>query len=155
MLWPQSLQNAQRTGISVRKENQFLPIERSGYVEETFILVVFHAIIRWYFQDTGFLQCAIRNDKLLCWGSQNGDFAATKVKRLHWPRTTKCFYKGVLDGLEDDPFDVPFALLYSVVEGDGDEESTISSGSADFSKVLRPRRIYCHPRGSSRCSSKA
>lgn len=40
------------------------------------------------------------------------------------------FWKSILDGLEDNHFDVPFALLYSVVDGDGDEESSHSSGSA-------------------------
>jgi hypothetical protein len=55
-------------------------------------------------------------------------------------RTIKQFWKSLMNGLYDNHFDVPFALLYSVGESDG-EHSSMSSGSTISLKS-------CHLEGS-------
>jgi PAS domain S-box-containing protein len=118
-----------RTGISVRKENQFLPIERSGYVEETFFSWSFTPLYGGTSKILGFYNAPFETTSY-CVGTRRMETLRRLGEATSLARTTKHFYEGVLDGLEVNHFDVPFALLYSVVDGDGDEESTHSSGSA-------------------------
>jgi PAS domain S-box-containing protein len=118
-----------RTGISVRKENQFLPMERSGYLEETFFSWSFTPLYGGTSKILGFYNAPFETTGY-CVGTRRMETLRRLGETTSLARTTKSFYRGVLDGLEDNHFDVPFALLYSVVDSDGDEESTHSSGSA-------------------------
>lgn len=118
-----------RTGISVRRENQFLSIDRNGYLEETFYSWSFTPLYGGTSTILGFYNAPFETTGY-CIGTRRMETLRRLGEATSLARTTKSFYKGVLDGLEDNHFDVPFALLYSVVEGDGDEESTHSSGSA-------------------------
>lgn len=56
-------------------------------------------------------------------------------------QTVKHFWKLLLEGLEHNHRDVPFALLYSVGEGEDEDNSSISSGSTISLKL-------CHLEGS-------
>lgn len=118
-----------RTGISVRKENQFLPIERSGYVEETFFSWSFTPLYGGTPKILGFYNAPFETTSY-CVGTRRMETLRRLGEAVSLARTVKEFWKCVLEGLEYNQFDVPFALLYSVVDGDGDEESTHSSGSA-------------------------
>jgi PAS domain S-box-containing protein len=118
-----------RTGISVRKENQFLPMERHGYLEETFFSWSFTPLYGGTSKILGFYNAPFETTGY-CVGIRRNATLRRLGETTSAAKTIRSFYKGVLDGLEDNHFDVPFALLYSVVDGDGDEESTHSSGSA-------------------------
>ncbi|KAK4442303.1 hypothetical protein QBC34DRAFT_418938 [Podospora aff. communis PSN243] len=129
-----------RTGISVRKEDDYLPINRFGLLEETFFSWSFTPL----YGGTSRIQ-----------GFYNGPFETTKQVLSHRrmrtinkigectaeAKTVKQFWKLVLDGLMDNERDVPFALLYSVGEGDDGDHSSISSGSTISLKT-------CHLEGS-------
>ncbi|KAK0712313.1 hypothetical protein B0T21DRAFT_376400 [Apiosordaria backusii] len=131
-----------RTGISVRKEDDYLPIDRHGLLEETFF--------SW-----SFTPMYGGTDRIL--GFYNAPFETTKQvinrRRMHTinqigERTAqatavKQFWKFVLDGLQDNERDVPFALLYSVGDGEGEDNdhSSMSSGSTISLKT-------CHLEGS-------
>jgi hypothetical protein len=107
-----------RTGVSVRKENDRLPIERYGYLEETFFSWSFIPL----YGGTGKIQ-----------GFYNGPFETTYQtidsrrmrtlrllgESLAQTRSLKHFWKCVLNSMDDNHYDVPFALLYSVADADG------------------------------------
>ncbi|KAK3391255.1 hypothetical protein B0H63DRAFT_467594 [Podospora didyma] len=117
-----------RTGISVRKEDDYLPINRYGLLEETFFSWSFTPL----YGGTGKIQ-----------GFYNAPFDTTKQVLSHrrmrtinkigectaQAKAVKQFWKLVLDGLEDNERDVPFALLYSVGDSDDADHSSTSSGS--------------------------
>jgi len=129
-----------RTGISVRKEDDYLPINRYGLLEETFFSWSFTPL----YGGTGRIQ-----------GFYNAPFDTTKQVLSHRRMTTinkigeltaqaitiKQFWKLVLEGLLDNERDVPFALLYSVGDGDDGDHSSMSSGSTISLKT-------CHLEGS-------
>ena len=121
------------TGKAERRENEYLPIERFGYLEETF----FSWSITPVYGGT---------DKIL--GFYNAPFETTYQtvsnrrmhmlrhlgERLNATRTVKEFWKRCLEGLEHNPQDVPFALLYSVVDNDDADTASHSSDSTMSSK---------------------
>ncbi|KAH7092217.1 hypothetical protein FB567DRAFT_435149 [Paraphoma chrysanthemicola] len=117
-----------RTGLSVRMENDYLPIERYGYLEETFF--------SW-----SFIPIYGGTDRIL--GFYNGPFETTyqtissrRMQMLRYlgeclnaTRTVKDFWKRTLDGLEHNHHDVPFALLYSIADSDDADSASHSSDS--------------------------
>ncbi|KAF2659309.1 aerobic respiration control sensor protein arcB [Lophiostoma macrostomum CBS 122681] len=117
-----------RTGVSVRKENDRLPIERYGYLEETFF--------SW-----SFIPLYGGTDKIQ--GFYNGPFETTYQtidsrrmrtlrllgESLAQARSLKHFWKCVLDSMHDNPYDVPFALLYSIADADDADTASHSSDS--------------------------
>lgn len=116
-----------RTGISVRKDNDPISIYRHGMLEETYYSWTYVPIY------------SSSNRELL--GFYNGPFQTTTLvlnqrrmrtvnqigERTGYAKTIKQFWKFVLEGLEDNPWDVPFALLYSVGEDNDDEHSSTNS----------------------------
>ncbi|KAL2279104.1 hypothetical protein FJTKL_13679 [Diaporthe vaccinii] len=116
-----------RTGISVRKDNDPISIYRHGMLEETYYSWTYVPIY------------SSSNRELL--GFYNGPFQTTSLvlnqrrmrtvnkigERTGYAKTIKQFWKFVLEGLEDNPWDVPFALLYSVGEDSDDEHSSTAS----------------------------
>ncbi|KAF1996005.1 hypothetical protein P154DRAFT_444246 [Amniculicola lignicola CBS 123094] len=122
-----------RTGKSVRMENDPLPIERYGYLEETFF--------SW-----SFIPIYGGTDRIL--GFYNGPFETTyqtissrRMQTLRYlgeslasARTVKMFWKCVLDGLEHNQYDVPFAILYSVADSD---DADVASHSSDSTISLK------------------
>lgn len=116
-----------RTGISVRKDNDFLSIYRHGMLEETFYswtyVPVYSSVTRellgFYngpFQTTSMVLSDRRMQTINSIGELTG--AAKTVKQ---------FWKLVLKSLEMNPRDVPFALLYSVGDDDDGEISSVAS----------------------------
>ncbi|KAK2613120.1 hypothetical protein N8I77_000049 [Diaporthe amygdali] len=116
-----------RTGISVRRDNDPISIYRHGMLEETYYSWTYVPIY------------SSSNRELL--GFYNGPFQTTTLvlnqrrmqtvnkigERTGYAKTIKQFWKFVLEGLEDNPWDVPFALLYSVGEDNDDEHSSTAS----------------------------
>ncbi|KAL9110587.1 MAG: hypothetical protein Q9227_004945 [Pyrenula ochraceoflavens] len=117
-----------RTGISVRKENDHLPIDRHGILEETFFSWSFTPLYGGTDRILGFYNAPFETTQQVL--SQRrmqtiravGDCTARA-------KTVKDFWGLVLDGLQDYHFDVPFALLYSVVEGEGGDHLSTSAAS--------------------------
>jgi PAS domain S-box-containing protein len=120
--------NCALTGKAIQRENELLPIDRFGYLEETF----FSWSITPMYGGT---------DKIL--GFYNIPFETTcqvvstrrmqtlrfLSERLNATRTVKEFWKRMLEGLEHNPVDVPFALLYSIVDNDDADTASHSSDS--------------------------
>ncbi|KIW00739.1 uncharacterized protein PV09_07723 [Verruconis gallopava] len=117
-----------RTGLSVRRENDYLPIERYGLLEETFF--------SW-----SWTPLYGNTDKIL--GFYNAPFETTQMERhrrmmqtinrlgecTSRAKSVKQYWKRVLEGLDENIWDIPFALLYSVADSEDQDHSSISSGS--------------------------
>ncbi|KAF1953321.1 hypothetical protein CC80DRAFT_494610 [Byssothecium circinans] len=115
-----------RTGQSVRMENDRLPIDRYGYLEETFFSWSFvpvyggtNSILGFYNAPFETTYSTISSRRLLTL-RQLGE-------KLSEARSIKHFWACVLDGIRDNHYDIPFALLYSLV--DSDDADTASHGS--------------------------
>jgi PAS domain S-box-containing protein len=116
------------TGVSVRKENDYLPIDRHGLLEETFYSWSFtplyggtDRILGFYnapFETTQQVLMERRQKTITCLG----DFTAQS-------KTIKQFWGFVQKGLLGNHFDVPFALMYSVGDSEDGDHSSTSSGS--------------------------
>ncbi|KAF2628390.1 aerobic respiration control sensor protein arcB [Macroventuria anomochaeta] len=116
------------TGEAIQRKNESLPLDRFGYLEEAF----FSWCITPMYGGT---------DKIL--GFYNIPFETTyqvvSTRRMHTlrflserlnaTRTVKEFWKRMLEGLEHNPIDVPFALLYSVVDNEDADTASHSSDS--------------------------
>lgn len=117
-----------RTGIGVRKDNDYLSIYRHGMLEETYYSWTYVPI---YSSGTRELM-----------GFYNGPFQTTSMvlnqRRMETvnaigegtgaAKTVQQFWKYVLQNLERaNARDVPFALLYSVGEDDDGEHSSVAS----------------------------
>jgi len=117
-----------RTGISVRKENDYLPIDRHGLLEETYYSWSFTPLYGGTDRILGFYNAPfettqqVLNQRRMTTINNVGEHAA-KAK------TVKQFWGFVLEGLQDNDFDVPMALLYSVGDAEDADHSSISSGS--------------------------
>ncbi|KAI9150441.1 Hybrid signal transduction histidine kinase K [Paramyrothecium foliicola] len=117
-----------RTGISVRKENDYLPIDRHGLLEETFYSWSFTPLYGGSNRILGFYNAPFETtDSVL---SQRRTHTISKIGEFTaQAKTVKQFWKALLDGLKDNHYDVPFALLYSVGDAEDADHSSVSSGS--------------------------
>lgn len=130
-----------RTGISVRKDNDFLSIYRHGMLEETYYSWQYvplyssstRELLGFYnspFQTTSM----VLNQRRMRTVNSIGDHTSSA-------KTVKQFWSLILQGLDANPRDIPFALLYSV--GDDDDGDHWSEAS-DCSMSLKT----CHFEGS-------
>jgi len=123
-----------RTGKSVAMKDQMLPIERHGFLEETFFT---WSLTPLYGGTTNLL------------GLYNAPFETTRQtitdrrtrtlirlgEEVALAKKVSNFWPKVLTALEENEFDFPFALLYSVMdETDADDGSSISSESSHAMK---------------------
>ncbi|KAF2436260.1 aerobic respiration control sensor protein arcB [Tothia fuscella] len=129
-----------RTGVSVRRENDYLPIERHGFLEETFFSWSFSPLYGGTSRILGFYNGPFEVTRQVI-----GQRRMTTINKIgEWvarAKTVKRFWKCLIDSLEHNKFDVPFALLYSVGESEEGDHSSISSGSTISLKS-------CHYEGS-------
>lgn len=125
-----------RTGVGVRKDNDYLSIYRHGMLEETYYSWTYVPIY------------ASATRELM--GFYNGPFQTTSMvlnqRRMELisaigevtgaSKTVKQFWKLVLKSLErSNERDVPFALLYSVGEDDDGEHSSAVSETSNSLKT--------------------
>ncbi|KAF1988817.1 aerobic respiration control sensor protein arcB [Aulographum hederae CBS 113979] len=117
-----------RTGVSVRRDNDYLPIHRRGLLEETFFSWSFTPVYGGTDRILGFYNAPFETTQqvLSHRRMQTINRLGEYVSRA---KTIKQFWKLLLEGLEDNHFDVPFALLYSVGDSDDMDHSSMSSGS--------------------------
>lgn len=106
-----------------------LPLERHGYLEETFFSWSFSPLYSGTSKILGFYNAPFETTRQVI-SSRRMQTLRTIDEKTSLSRTVKDFWTGVLHGLEENRFDVPFALLYSVIDADDGESSTLSSSSA-------------------------
>lgn len=117
-----------RTGISVRQENDDLPVKRYGLMEETFFSWTITPVYGGTDKIIGFYNAPFETTKQVL--SQRRMQTINKVgEHVASAKTVKQFWTLLLEGLEHNHRDVPFALLYSVGDGEDEDRSSMSSGS--------------------------
>jgi PAS domain S-box-containing protein len=153
-----------RTGHSSRKENYPLSIERFGYLEETFFswsfVPVYAGTNRISYASVVEYLIITRTDSLSR-GFYNAPFETTyptinnrRMQMLRYlgeclstTRTVKDFWGQVLNGIEHNHFDVPFALLYSIVDADDADTASHSSNSTISVKFCSLEGSLAIPKG--------
>jgi PAS domain-containing protein len=121
-----------RTGKSVRKENDALPIERYGYLEETFFSWSFVPVYGGTDKILGFYNAPFETTYQTI-SSRRMKMLRHLGERLNATRSVKDFWSRVLEGLEHNQYDVPFALLYSIGESSDSDDADTASHSSDSS----------------------
>lgn len=128
-----------RTGAPFRCRGEMYLLHRNGFLEETYVSWSLTPLYGGTDRITGFYNAAfettaqVLSQRWMQMVNKLGDATsnATTVKR---------FWQALLESLEDSAVDVPFAILYSVGEGEDGDYSSVSSGSTLSSKV-------CHLEG--------
>ncbi|WPH02699.1 Hypothetical protein R9X50_00556500 [Acrodontium crateriforme] len=124
-----------RTGNSISMENQRLPMERHGFVEETYFTWSFTPLYG-------------SGNKVL--GFYNAPFETTQgVVQQRWSetllhlgeetakaRTVNGYWQRVIAGLSLNIYDAPFALLYSVAVVDDGDSSSVSGSSTSLKSCI-------------------
>lgn len=129
-----------RTGVSVRNENDYLPINRHGLLEETFFSWTLTPLYGGTKRILGFYNAPFETTRQVI--NQRRMRSINQIgERTSQAKTIKQFWGLILEGLQDNCRDVPFALLYSVGDGEDADHSSISSGSTISLKC-------CHFEGS-------
>ncbi|KAF3009845.1 hypothetical protein E8E13_010470 [Curvularia kusanoi] len=121
-------QKAAQTGRAERRENEPLPIERFGYLEETFFSWSITPMYGGTDKIVGFYNAPFETTVNTV-SSRRMHMLRHLGERLSATRTVKEFWKRCLEGLEHDDIDVPFALLYSIVDNDDADTASHSSDS--------------------------
>lgn len=117
-----------RTGISIRKDDDYLPIERFGLLEETFYSWSWTPLYGGTDRILGFYNAPFETTQSVL--SHRRMRTINRVgETLSRAQTIKQFWRLLIESLTDNHFDVPFALLYSVGDSDDNDQASISSGS--------------------------
>ncbi|CAI6252117.1 unnamed protein product [Periconia digitata] len=117
-----------KTGQSVRKENDRLPIERYGYLEETFFSWSFVPVYGGTDRILGFWNAPFETTYQMI-NSRRLQTLRHLGEKLAETRSVKHFWTCVLEGLEENHYDIPFALLYSIADSDDADTASHSSDS--------------------------
>lgn len=117
-----------RTGVSIRKEDDYLPIHRHGFLEETFFSWSWTPLYGGTKKILGFFNTPFETTQSVL--SHRRTQTVSKVGSLvSKAKGIKQFWKLLLEALEENHFDVPFALLYSVGDPEDNDQSSTSSAS--------------------------
>ncbi|KAH8197320.1 hypothetical protein TruAng_008524 [Truncatella angustata] len=117
-----------RTGVSIRKEDEYLPVHRYGFLEETFFSWSLTPLYGGTNKILGFHNTPIDTTQSVL--SRRRMQTINQVGRnISQARGIKQFWKYLLEALEDNHFEIPFALLYSVGDVEDNDQSSSSSGS--------------------------
>jgi hypothetical protein len=118
----------QRNGKSVLMKDQMLPIERHGFLEETFFTWSLTPLYGGTSQLLGFFNApfettrkTINDRRTRTLLKLSEEVALAQSVKGYWPR--------VLNAISGNEFDFPFALLYSVIDDETDDGSSMSSES--------------------------
>lgn len=129
-----------RTGVAFRSENNFFIINRNGFSEETYFSWSFTPLYGGTDRIVGFYNAPYETTRLVLAQRRIGTINNLSQNTTR-ATTVKGFWKAIIDGLQDNPYDIPFALLYSVGETEDGDHSSISSESTGSLKS-------CHLEGS-------
>ncbi|CAA9961490.1 Aerobic respiration control sensor protein arcB [Pyrenophora teres f. maculata] len=119
-----------RTGHAQLTHNQPLPIMRYGYMEESFFTWSFVPVFGGTDRVLGFYLNAF-DTTIESISSRRMELLRYLGECMNATRTVKEFWERVLDGLNHNEYDVPFALLYSIA--DSEDPDTVDSPSSDVS----------------------
>jgi signal transduction histidine kinase/CheY-like chemotaxis protein len=122
-----------RTGQSIRKENDRLLIERYGYLEETFFSWSFVPMYDKSAHLLGFYNAPFETTYQTV-SSRRMETLQRLGEEVAGARSVSQFWKGVIAGLETNPYDIVFATVYSVGEFEGSDSASNSSSSNILSK---------------------
>ncbi|TVY40465.1 Hybrid signal transduction histidine kinase K [Lachnellula subtilissima] len=123
-------EKVRRTGEAVAVADQMLPIERHGFLEETFFTWSLTPIYGGTSEILGLYNAPFETTR------QTRTTRATETlnklgQETALAQTVSEFWPRMLKSLEDNEFDFPFALVYSILEDvDADEDGSISSESS-------------------------
>lgn len=116
------------TGTAERRDSDYLPIERFGYLEETFFSWSITPMYGGTDRILGFFNAPFETTVNVV-SSRRMHTLRYLGERLNATRTVKEFWRRCLEGLEENSIDVPFALLYSIVDNDDADTASHSSDS--------------------------
>lgn len=121
-------QECARTGKSVRKENDRLLIERYGYLEETFFSWSWTPLYGGTNRILGFYNAPFETTYQTV-NSRRMETLRLLGEGIAPAKSVNQFWGGVLAGLESNPYDIPFATLYSMTDSDSSDTASLSSTS--------------------------
>jgi hypothetical protein len=116
------------TGQAARRENELLPIDRFGYIEEAFFSWSIIPLYGGTNQILGFFNTPFETTSLTV-STRRMQMLRYLSEHLNATRTVKQFWQLVLKGLEHNEHDVPFALLYSITDSEDNDTASHSSDS--------------------------
>ncbi|CAG1976695.1 unnamed protein product [Fusarium graminearum] len=135
-----------RTGNSHRSDNDELALFRRGFLEETHICWTLTPLYGGTNRIVGFYNSPLETTTLIL--SQRRMATINKVgESLRKATSIRSFWKFVLEGLEHNHKDVPFALVYSVGDSEEVDQQSSSSGSTISSKSCYLEGTIGIPRG--------
>ncbi|KAF4975533.1 hypothetical protein FZEAL_7679 [Fusarium zealandicum] len=117
-----------RTGISHRIEHDNVSYYKRGFLEEIYLCWTLTPLYGGTDRIVGFYNAPFETTELVL--SQRRMQTINRLSDCLTKATTvKAFWRSVLQGLEDNHRDVPFALLYSVGDVEEGDHASSSSGS--------------------------
>lgn len=117
-----------RTGKAIAMVDQMLPIERHGFLEETYFSWCFVPLYESYRTPRGFWNAPFETTKQVT-NARRTQLLRVVAEEASLSKSIKTFWTNVMRGLESNEYDVPFALLYSVIEDTSDTDSSSISSS--------------------------
>ncbi|EUC45616.1 hypothetical protein COCMIDRAFT_95111 [Bipolaris oryzae ATCC 44560] len=125
-----TMRESARTGQAQLNLNQMLPIIRHGYLEEAFFTWSFVGIHTL----THSVMCRLHDFYMNAFDTTIESLRGRRMEllrylgeRLNATRTVKEFWGRALDGLAHNDYDVPFALLYSIVDAEDIDHSSLEA----------------------------
>ncbi|KAK8063075.1 hypothetical protein PG997_015172 [Apiospora hydei] len=117
-----------RTGVAIRKENDYMSLERFGFLEETFWSWSWTPLYGGMDRIQGFYNAPFETTQSVL--SHRRMSLVNRIgETVSRAKSVKQFWKYMLEGLALYPYDVPFALLYSVGDSEETDLVSVSSGS--------------------------
>lgn len=122
-----------RTGKSIRKENDRLLIERYGYLEETFFSWSWVPMYGNQGKVLGFYNAPFETTYQTV-SSRRMETLQRLGEEVAAAKSVSSFWKGVIAGLQTNPYDIVFATVYTIGETEGSDTASASSSSNIFTK---------------------
>ncbi|KAK7959013.1 uncharacterized protein PG986_003867 [Apiospora aurea] len=117
-----------RTGVAIRNENDYMSLERFGFLEETFWSWSWTPLYGGMDRIQGFYNAPFETTQSVL--SHRRMSLVNRIgETVSRAKSVKQFWKYMLEGLALYPYDVPFALLYSVGDSEETDLVSVSSGS--------------------------
>ncbi len=118
-----------RTGTSVRKDYDYLPIDRKGIVEETFYNWSFTPLYGGTDRILGFYNAPFETTQEVV-GKRRMQIITRLGESTARVKTVQDFWPCVIACFEDCHYDIPFAFLYSIDDADRMTEAAASPNGA-------------------------
>lgn len=147
-------QECVQSGKSVAMKEQMLPIERHGYLEETFFTWSLTPLYGGTNELLGLYNAPFETTRQTI-----NDRRTRTLLRLSeevaLAKSVETFWPLVLNGFKENEFDFPFALLYSIIDDlDTEDGSSMSSGSSHAMKSCVLQGTLGIPEGHAAAPSK-